>query len=142
MDDGITNADTPERWMNSREIDRQHHQIMDALKRLMQEALGNSAEGMAGQFFKICDLLSDHFRDEEAFLTASGSILLSTQQMEHGLLSRMLSNMRGLMESSEQLQWRATVIDEAIDALAIHFAKEEGIFDPLIGRQRVKNCAT
>ena len=65
-----------------------------------------------------------------------GSDLLPIQQQEHGLLSRMLSNMRGLMENSEQLRWRTAVVDEAVDALVQHFAKEDAAFAPLIGRYR------
>jgi hemerythrin-like metal-binding protein len=130
------NGDMPERWTNSDQIDQQHRQLMDELELLLLNAASGSADAMAKQFAKFCDMVTAHFKYEEEVLSDIGSELLSVQQEEHGLLSRMLENMRGLMESSEQKQWRANVIGEAIDALVLHVAKEDESFAPLTGRRR------
>lgn len=129
----------PERSMDSRKIDDQHRQIMDLVNRLLAEATGSSGASMATQFGDLCAAVAAHFKDEEDFLAAQGSAMLTIQQREHGVLTRMLTNMAALMNSSEQLQWRATVIGEAIDALALHFAKEDGLFRPLVGRRHAKS---
>jgi hemerythrin-like metal-binding protein len=126
----------PERQMDSSEIDRQHHQIMETLHRLISASGSDSSPDIKAQFESFCSLVQDHFIHEERVLAELGSALLAIQQKEHGLLSRMLLNMQGLMESSEQLRWRTAVVDEAVDALVQHFAKEDEAFSPLIGRYR------
>lgn len=109
---------------------------METLHQLILASGGESVPGLKTQFEAFCTLVQDHFADEEAILAKLGSDLLDIQQREHALLGRMLSNMQRLMDSSEQMRWRTAVVDEAVDALVQHFAKEDTTFAPLIGRYR------
>ncbi|KJS42472.1 MAG: hypothetical protein VR70_04170 [Rhodospirillaceae bacterium BRH_c57] len=126
----------PERWMDSEMIDAQHSRIIESVNTLLQVADSDSPSLMASKFRDFSALVTAHFSDEEELLARQGSDMLATQQKEHGVLSRMLASMLGLMETSELTGWRSAVIGEAIDALAVHFAKEEACFSPLLGRQR------
>ncbi len=126
----------PDWKTDSSEIDRQHHQIMETLQRLILASAGDSSPDIKAQFESFCSLVQEHFTEEEGILAALDSDILAIQQKEHGLLSRMLSNMQKLMETSDQKRWRTAVVDEAVDALVQHFAKEDAIFTPLIGRYR------
>ena len=122
--------DRPERKTDSSEIDRQHRQIIETLHRLIVASGGESSPELKSQFESFCALVQDHFTHEEAILAEIGSDLLAIQQREHGLLSRMLSNMRALLESSEHMRWRTAVVDDAVDALTQHFTKEDDAFAP------------
>ena len=118
------------------EVGSNSHQIMDALNRLISVSGDNSSPEIKTQFDSFCTIIHNIFIQEEHDLADLGFDLLKIQQGEHGALSRMLSNMQGLMETSDQLRWRTAVVDEAVDALVQHFAKEDADFTPLSGRCR------
>jgi hemerythrin len=129
----------PERKMDSAKIRHQHELIMDELNNLIAAAAQSDVDNMRRHFDSFNSLLLEHFHDEEEVLASLNSSFLKAQQREHGILSRMLSNMSLLMQSDNpttSVQWQTTVIDEAIDALAQHFAKEDEDFIPLLDQNR------
>lgn len=129
----------PKRKTDSAIIRHQHELIMNELNNLIAAATQSDNVNMRRHFDSFSSLLLEHFHDEEEVLASLNSSFLEAQQREHGILSRMLSNMSILMQSdgaATSIQWQTTVIDEAIDALALHFAKEDEDFAPLLDQNR------
>jgi len=130
-----------ERKIDSAEITRQHKQVIDELNNLITAGRQGSASDMKRHFDIFSTLLLEHFHDEEEILASLNSSFLEVQQREHGTLTRMLSNMSLLMQADDaatSIRWQTTVIDEALDALTQHFAKEDEDFIPLLDRNRLR----
>jgi hemerythrin-like metal-binding protein len=133
----IMDKHRPVRQVDSAIISAQHSRIIEEIETLTAVTEGGSIEAMQHHFDILGNLIREHFECEESILKELEHHALADQQKEHAMLSRMIGNMRLLMEASGTLRWRTTVIDATIDALVLHFAKEDDEFSTVAnGRRR------